>query len=203
MSSERSGTRKQAYPKTVQAGARQVRLRLMVAQDGPAILAFARSLPRHDLLFLRRDITQQAAIDRWTRELDDGTSTTLLALAGEEVVGYAALYREPLHWSSHVAEIRIQVAPDLRGQGLGRLLTQEVFALALEAGVEKIVAQMTVDQDRAIATFESLGFRPEALLRDHVKDKEGQRHDLLVMSHQVEEFARTLDAYGVTESLGG
>jgi RimJ/RimL family protein N-acetyltransferase len=64
------------------------------------------------------------------------------------------------------------------------------------------VARMTVDQKGAIATFEGLGFRPEAVMRDHVKDAEGNPHDLVVMALPVAEFHRTLDAYGVGEALG-
>ena len=80
-------------------------------------------------------------------------------------------------------------------------MTQELFALALDAGIEKMMARMTLDQKGAIATFEGLGFRPEALLRDHVRDLDGDKHDLMVMSLAVEEFHRTLDAYGVPENL--
>jgi hypothetical protein len=34
---------------------------------------------------------------------------------------------------------------------------------------------MTVDQQAAIALFESLGFKAEALLRDHVRDVDGKK----------------------------
>jgi RimJ/RimL family protein N-acetyltransferase len=82
------------------------------------------------------------------------------------------------------------------------LLTQEAFANALGLGIEKMVAQMTLDQKGAIATFEGLGFRPEALLRDHVKDREGRTHDLLVLSHDVARFEAQRAAYGVADALG-
>ena len=81
--------------------------------------------------------------------------------------------------------------------GLGRRLTEEAFALALSQGLEKMMAQMTLDQKGAISTFESLGFRPEALLRDHVKDRDGARHDLLVLSHDIRRFHSQRAAYGV------
>ena len=74
--------------------------------------------------------------------------------------------------------------PDVRGQGVGRALSQEIFALALGAGLEKLVAQMTVDQTGAIAIFEGLGFKAEALLRDHVRDKAGKKHDIVVLGTQ-------------------
>jgi RimJ/RimL family protein N-acetyltransferase len=95
------------------------------------------------------------------------------------------------------------VSAAMRGKGLGRLLTQEGFAVAVGLGIEKIIAQMTVDQKGAIAVFEGMGFRPEALLRDHVKDREGRTHDLLILSHDVARFQSQMDAYGVTEALGG
>ena len=89
------------------------------------------------------------------------------------------------------------VSTEARGSGVGRALTQETFLLALEAGVEKIVAQMTVDQQGAIAVFESLGFKAEALLRDHVKDKSGRTHDLVVLGHNVAQVRAQMEAYGI------
>ena len=51
---------------------------------------------------------------------------------------------------------------------------------------------MTVDQQGAIAVFESLGFRAEALLRNHVRDRDGKAHDLVLLGHDVAEVLRLL-----------
>ena len=93
------------------------------------------------------------------------------------------------------------VAAPMRGNGLGRVLTQEAFALALGLGIEKIIAQMTVDQKGARAVFEGMGFRPEALLRDHVKDRDGRKYDLLILSHDVAKFQAQMEAYGITRAF--
>jgi len=178
-----------------------VTLRPMNGMDRTALLAFSRALPGHDLLFLPVDITRPAAIDAWVDAIERGAVTTLLADRDGVVQGYAAVDRGQLDWSPHVAELRVLVAGAMRGKGLGRLLTQEAFALALELGIEKMVAQMTVDQKGAIAVFEGMGFRPEALLRDHVKDREGKKHDVLLLSHDVARFQSQMDAYGVSEAL--
>jgi RimJ/RimL family protein N-acetyltransferase len=106
-------------------------------------------------------------------------------------------------WSEHVGELRVLLDESMRGKGLGRALTDTIFAQALERGIEKMVAQMTIDQKGAIATFEQLGFKAEALLRDHVKDRNGEKHDLLVYSHDVRAFQSQMDAYGVSEVAGG
>jgi L-amino acid N-acyltransferase YncA len=58
----------------------------------------------------------------------------------------------------------VLVSPRGAARGLGRVLIQECFAQALELGLKKLVAQMTTDQRSAIAVFEELGFRAEALL---------------------------------------
>jgi L-amino acid N-acyltransferase YncA len=190
------------YPMTRRAGNQEVTLRHMNAGDAAGILAFARALPEHDLLFLRRDITQEDAVNDWIRELEAGEIVTIVATRGPEIVGYATIHLSTLRWTAHVAELRVMVAESMRGAGLGRMLTQEAFANALSAGVEKMVAQMTLDQKGAIATFEGLGFRPEALLRDQVKDRQGNKHDLLVLSHEVARFESQRAAYGVEDAFG-
>jgi RimJ/RimL family protein N-acetyltransferase len=186
------------YPREVPLKDGLVTLRHLAASDREAALAFARALPAHDLLFLRRDITRPEVIDLWLDGIARGRVTSVLAERGGVVQGYATVDRGELSWSPHVAELRVLVAAPMRGNGLGRVLTQEAFALALGLGIEKIIAQMTVDQKGARAVFEGMGFRPEALLRDHVKDRDGRKYDLLILSHDVAKFQAQMDAYGIT-----
>ena len=58
---------------------------------------------------------------------------------------------------------------------------------------------VTLDQDAALTVFEEMGFRREAMLLDHVKDKEGKDHDILILSQNVDGFASQLQAYGLIE----
>ena len=192
-----------AYPMTRQIGGREVTFRYMSDGDKEGMLVFARALPEHDLLFLRRDITQPAAVDSWLRDIKAELISTVLATVDSNIVGYGTIHRNDLRWSSHVAELRVMVAEAMRGKGLGQVLTQEAFAIALASGIEKVIAQMTLDQKGAIATFEGIGFRPEALLRDHVRDRDGNKHDLLVLTHEVAKFEAAMNAYGVNEAFAG
>jgi RimJ/RimL family protein N-acetyltransferase len=186
------------YPRTIDVGPAKVTLRLSEPRDRDAVLAMIRELPEHDLLFLARDMTDPAVVTEW---LEETNNTRILAVEGGRVCGYAAIHRSSVPWSTHVADLRVMVAVGDRGHGLGRILTQEAFAWALDAGMEKITAQMTLDQKGAISVFEGLGFRPEALLRDHVRDRSGEKHDLLVLSHDVARFASQHYAYGVAQAF--
>ena len=185
------------YPLAVELKQRSFTLRPMVAEDGPQLLAFGSELPEHDILFMRRDITHQAGIDQWLRDLKSGHIHSVLAEDEHGIVGYSTIHLNDLEWTAHVAEMRVTTADRARGVGLGRLLTREAFNIALALGIEKIVARMTTDQTSARALFHELGFQNEALLKDHVKDRNGARHDLLLMACEVQTFLSTRNAYGV------
>jgi len=173
-------------------------LRLMTAGDGPRVLDFASTLPSHDLLFLRRDITRPDQVDVWLDEVAKGMTTTVLALAEDEVVGYASVVADGLAWTRHVRELRVMVAPSMRRAHLGRLLTVQAFAIAKQQGAKKMVAQMTADQTAAIEVFRSLGFEPEARLHRQVIDRDGQLHDLQVMGLDVEAFDLAIETATAT-----
>jgi GNAT superfamily N-acetyltransferase len=160
-----------------------------------------RGLPTHDLLFLPRNISEPKVLSAWIKEIERGVITSLLALQADTVVGCGTLVRDPHSWSPHVGEIRMVVSKDVRGLGVGRALSQETFALALEAGLEKLVVQMTVDQVGAVAIFEGLGFKAEALLRDHVKDSKGKTHDIVALGHNVAQVRAQLEAYGLPDAV--
>jgi RimJ/RimL family protein N-acetyltransferase len=188
-------------PRSLDLDGEAIELRAMSGADEAAVLAFANAAPAHDLLFLARDITHPKVVKAWVREIEAGTITTLLAWRGEAIVGCAAIIRDLLSWSGHVAEIRVILLDSMRGRGLGRLLTEEAFATALAQGAEKITARMTLDQKGAIAVFEGLGFTLEAMLRDQVKDRDGRKHDLLILSHDVARMSAQHEAYGLGEAF--
>ena len=175
-------------PQIVKVGEHDLTLRLMTAEDSGRMLTFARGLPSSDLLFLRRDITRPEEIAEWINDIETGSNRSILAMTGDEVVGYSAVARTELRWMHHVAELRVLVQEKYRRGGLGRLLITAAFHAAVDMGVEKMMAQMTVDQEGAIGVFYRLGFEEEARLRNHVKDRDGKLYDLIVLSQDVSEY---------------
>src|SRR6202051_5101355 len=133
-----------SYPLQVATEAGDIEFRMMGPADEALVLDFAQKLPTHDLLFLPRNISEPKVLSAWIKEIERGAITSLLAVKDGKVVGCSALVRDPLSWSPHVGEIRMVISQDVRGQGVGRALSQETFALALGAGLEKLSVQMTV-----------------------------------------------------------
>jgi N-acetylglutamate synthase-like GNAT family acetyltransferase len=114
--------------------------------DAEAMVAFARSLPEHDLLFLSRDVREPRVVAAWLKAIEEGEIDSLIAEDDGQVVATAALVRDPLSWSAHVGEVRLLVASERRGAGLGSDLLQGIFMIAKERGLSKLIARMTVDQ---------------------------------------------------------
>src|SRR5579872_6453539 len=109
-----------AYPRMMETDVGEIELRLMSRADEEAVLAFARKLPAHDLLFLPRNISEPKVLSAWINEIERGAITSLLAVKEGRVVGCGTLVRDPHSWSPHVGELRMVVSTDVRGQGVGR-----------------------------------------------------------------------------------
>jgi N-acetylglutamate synthase-like GNAT family acetyltransferase len=170
--------------------------------DADAILAFAGTIPPHDLLFLNRDIRNPTVVAAWEDQIDQGLIASVLAIHDGRVCGCTAVVRDPKSWSAHGSEIRVVTADGMRGSGLGRVLAQESLTMAEAADAAKVFVRATVDQVAALAVFQDLGFIPEALLREHVRDGQGQAHDIAVLSLDlVRQQARHLN-FGF-ETVGG
>lgn len=182
------------YPRTAGSGDATFELRLMSRADAGAMVQFARSLPPDDLLFLRRNITDPAAVQGWVDNIEAGSAVVVLAFAGTQLAGYASMNLNLANWMRHLGEVRLLTGTGYRGVGLGRTLANEIYAVSRSLGLRKLSAQMTLDQAGARATFERLGFRPEALLTDWVMDAKGRTRDLLVMAYDLEGLTDTVDA---------
>jgi L-amino acid N-acyltransferase YncA len=176
---------KRTYPWSTTLKDKKVTLRLMQPDDSGALLGFAKSLPEDDLLFLSVDITRNEALDQWVQSIKSGQIRTVLAEANGMLIGHGTLNHNELQWTRHLGEIVLLINPDFRGIGLGSLLANELFSIARELGLQKIVARMASEQRGALQVFERLGFRAEALLADYVIDRAGRTHDLIVMSYDV------------------
>lgn len=165
--------------------------------DHEALERFLDGIPEADRTFLKEDVADPDVVAAWAQP-GDARSIALDDEGG--VVGYVAVI--PLHgWSSHVGEVRIVVDPDHRGRGVGLALARHAVLEALDLGVAKLVVEVIADQEALVAMFRGLGFEPEALLVDHVRDRSGELRDLLVLAHSVEEQWASMTAAGIVDGL--
>jgi RimJ/RimL family protein N-acetyltransferase len=158
---------------------------LAEASDGAELLKFYRAMPEEDRLVLKADVTTAEWLDSFLAALRSGEALSVVGKIGGEIRGEATLYRTLHGWSRHVGEIRLNVDRAARGQGLGIELARHIVKLAIDRGIDKLVAHMVEGQIAAKRTFEKLGFHKEAELPGHVTDIHGKRRDLFICANDV------------------
>jgi ribosomal protein S18 acetylase RimI-like enzyme len=163
-----------------------------------ALLRFFAGLPEGDLTFIREEVHDPDTVRSWAS--GSGPGGRWIATDGQEVTGYVAVRPLP-GWSDHVGEVRLVVAPASRGTGLGRELARHALVEAVGSGLTKLVVEVVAEQGAALALFTDLGFTGEALLVDHIRGRDGELRDLMVLAHHVRDTWAGMDTVGVADEL--
>ena len=173
-----------------------MQIRHLESGDERALRRFFARIPEGDRTFFKEDIDDLEVVARWTTPGD----TRSIAVEGDEVLGSVAVARLR-GWSSHVGEVRVIVDPAHRGRGIGRALARAAILDALELGLRKLVVEVVAEEDSTIAMFRSLGFDPEALLTNHVRDQAGDLRDLLILAQDVDDSFRAMVTTGLADEV--
>ncbi len=140
------------------------------------------SFPKEEQRFFRADVTQKRNIEKHLELMKTGLVQRIVAIHDKIIVAEGSLELNPIEWEKHVGEIRLIIAKEYRNKGLGRMLSRELYFLSVAAKLEKIEAKIIREQTVAKKLLHKLGFHDEVILPDHVKDRDGQSRDLIVMS---------------------
>ena len=159
----------------------RVLLRPLVKEDREKLLQFFQGLDARELSFLRNDVRDPAVVDHWVNHIDYNRVFPLVAEAEGRIVGDITLHMRKVGWKRHLGNVRVVVAKDYQGRGLGTLLINEIVELAGEFGLEKLVAEIHLQALSAFTAFKKAGFSVKAVFEDLVKDPAGKSSDLVVM----------------------
>ena len=182
------------YPKEISLrSGEKVILRPMVKEDEKKLHAFFVRLAEKDRLFLKNDVTDPNVIKSWAEKLNYEHVIPILATIDDRIIGDATLHRLTTEEPSDTGEIRIVIDGDFRRRGLGTRLAKEIYYLALSMKMNKLIAEVVEDQNHVIKTFESLGFRRDKVLKDKAVDLYGEKHNLVIMSEDVDALWKTIE----------
>lgn len=173
-----------------------VRIRPIAPRDAERSHAFFCGLPEEERTYLRRDVTRRGITDQRIAETSSPLIDRIVALHDDSIVADGSLERGQHQWEEHVGEIRLIVAPEFRGKGLGMRMARELYFLAHEHDVARIKIRIMRPQREAARIFEKLGFWEEYVFPQHVRDQKGNLQDLVVLRCDLavltEEVHRTL-----------
>ncbi len=162
-----------------------ISLRLATAADAEQIQAIYNHEVRHTAAtfdLVPRTLEEQLA---WQAQRS-GAFATIVAVddAGEvagQVVGFGALspYKERAAYRTSV-ENSVYVRRDRNGQGIGRLILEELLAMAASSGFHAVFARINSSGEASIALHARCGFELVGVERE-VGRKFNRWHDVTVM----------------------
>jgi L-amino acid N-acyltransferase YncA len=155
-----------------------VELRELREEDWPAVKAIYEQGIAAGSTFA----TEAPSWEGWDRTHLEGHR--LVALQGDEIVGWAALsptskrdvYRG-------VARSAVYVAEKARGSGVGRLLMNELIAQAERDGLWTIEAWMFPENEASVGLHKRCGFRVVGV-RERIGQHHGVWRDVVVMERR-------------------
>ena len=177
------------YPKEVKLKSDEtVTLRLFEPDDLETLIRFYQSLPESDRMFLRIDVMNRQNIIRRYGNPNYDYIYPVIAMDDHQIIGEGTLFRAEFGWMRHTGELRCVVSEKYKRKGLCTILVRELFLHAVSTDLYKIQAAVMEEQKSAIAAFSRMGFKQEAVLKKHVTDTHGKRHDLVLLNLDIEEL---------------
>ncbi len=184
------------YPRTVKCRKNlKIVIRPLQEEDLDSLEELFSELDDQALAKLPYDVRNINYARKIRRQMEDGTAYRLLAWHNDKVVGQLAMYRSSSMWVRHTASLVFIVHPDYRRYGIATHLFDEMIPLAESLGLEKVYAHMTKDHKAGIRMLKEIGFRREATLRDHVKDKYGRYKNLRIYAIDLEEAHKAMEEH--------
>jgi len=172
---------------------KRVLIRELHENDLEDLMKFYSELPTEDRKYLRIDVTNKKIVHQRIKLIKTGSVFRLVALYSGEIIADGALELSGEDWRKHQGEIRVIVARPYQKKGLGTIMVRELYFLAIKKKVEQVVVKMMRPQVGAQQIFRKLGFREELLIPDYVKDQEGKKQDLIIMTVNLKELWEELE----------
>jgi RimJ/RimL family protein N-acetyltransferase len=182
------------YPKEViLKNGEEVILDIMVKEDEKKLHEFFLRLPEEDRLCLKSNVVDPNVIKLWAQNINYDHVAPILAKKGDRIIGDATLHRRTTDLPQNAGEIRIVTDRDFRRVGLGTRLAKEIYYLALNKKMNKLIAEIAADQQNVRKTFRHLGFEEDKILEKHVVDLRGHKHDLVIMTQDVDALWKKIE----------
>lgn len=159
---------------------KRVLVRPLLAEDQKRLFDLFAEASEEDTKFLKDQVKKPETVERWIANLDYDRVMPLVAYCDDRLVGDVALYRGT-KTVRHVGEIRIFLAADFRGVGLGSKMLQEVFEISKKINLQFLRAEVILDHVKVVKAFRRLGFDLRCTLDDYFLRRDGVTHDIALM----------------------
>ena len=159
-----------------------VSLRPLRQGDEDPLFDMYNRLPEEDRWFLDADVSNIEMIRNWVRKAQGQGIVSIVGVLEGKIIAHATLAWNIHGAKSHIGKIGITVDPSFRERHLGTWLLLDLHNLAISVGLEVLLMPLVEDRDTSfIQGVRRLEFCEEAVLKNYVKDREGNPRNLVIM----------------------
>ncbi len=171
----------EAPPRASDVGLDGVVIRPATPRDAASFLDLYRAVAAEGGFIRTERVTGTArTYRRRLRSSWTDREATLVAIAGDRVVGSLGIQRDEHPVTRHVATLGMHVAREWRGRGVGAALMRRAIEWAASVGVEKLELTVYPGNDAARALYGRFGFEEEGTLVRHSKKSYGYEDEVLM-----------------------
>ena len=182
------------YKKEVLRDGTEITIRNITMDDLENYMKFFRSLPPKDRKYLRINVTDDNLIKERIKQIRSGNFFRIVALKDDQIVASGALELYADDWHKHHAELRVIVSSPYQRRGLGLIMSRELYLIAAQHDVKKVIAKMMRPQIGAVKILKKLGFKEEHLIPKYVQDQDETAQDLVIMTCDMNDFWKELES---------
>jgi L-amino acid N-acyltransferase YncA len=173
----------------------RVIVRNLHPDDLDGLMAFYRSIPDKDRIYLKVDVTNRKVVKQRIALIETGRIFRIVAVHEDDIVADGALELTLGEWGKNQGEPRVIVAKDFQRKGLGMIMMRELYLTAIKNDVEKIAAKIMKPQVAAQNICRKLGFQEEAVMRDYVRDQAGKPQDFVIMTCNINKLWEEIEYF--------
>lgn len=159
-----------------------VTLRPLRQEDKDLLFKMFNQLTEDERWFLDGDVADFGLVEDWVEQADLKRVSSIVAVLEGRIIANATLMATQYGARSHIGKVKISVSPVFRGKNLGTWMLFELINLAISMNLETLVMRLVEDRDgHIIRAAGKLDFLEQAVLKDYLKDRQGNRHNLVIL----------------------
>jgi L-amino acid N-acyltransferase YncA len=173
----------------------KVLVRTLTFDDLDKLMEFYRSLLYEDRKYLKVDVTNRRLIEKRIRAVEEGTAFRIIALNEENIIAIGLLELSTEDWRRGQGELRIVVSREFQRKGLGTIMIRELYMIAVQQKVDKVIAKLMRPQIGPIKICRKFGFREELVIPDYVQDLDKKDQDLVIMICDIKDLWKEIESF--------
>lgn len=167
---------------------KKITIRDLNLKDVSLMHKFFKSIPESKKKYFRSDVTNKKHLIKRAEQSESGKIIRRIALFEEQIVGDTSLEIDTDSWKSGTAFLRLVIDPGHSGKGVQYALAKDMYDIAQNKHIEKIVAKFMRPQKDLMNIYTNLGFKMEGVLPDYVHDLKGHEQDMVIMVASLEDL---------------